>query len=340
MKNSKNLISTLLLSLFVLLGACSSTSSDDELQEGQPIDTESETVATIVTTTFVLEDFIRTIGGENVEVVNLVPSGGDAHSFEPTSRQMIEIAEADAFVYNGAGFEGFVDSVLTSFQEKDLVTLEATRGISLREGNEDEHEDEHDNEDEHEDESIEQEHTEDEATHEDVDPHAWLDPVYALQYAENIYELLVELYPEYENEFTSNYTDLKDNLQTLHNEFEEMVSTAERTQFIVSHAGYGYWEDRYGLQQIAISGLSPTNEPSQRQVKEIIELGESFNIAHLFVEQNFTPPVAEMIATEINAEVLHLHNLEARTDEDIEANADYLSLMRGNIESLKRGLNE
>ncbi|WP_059104866.1 metal ABC transporter solute-binding protein, Zn/Mn family [Shouchella shacheensis] len=338
---SKNFIFTLLLSLFVL-GACNSGGSDDVPQQSQPAETESEATASIITTTFVLEDFIQTIGGENVEVTNLVPSGGDAHSFEPTAQQMIEIAEADAFVYNGAGFEGFVESVLNSLQGEGILTLEATTGISLRQGNEDEHGDEtaDEHEDEHGEEATDQEHVEEEHAHEDADPHAWLDPVFALQYAENIYELLLELYPEYENEFTSNYTDLKDALETLHNEFEEMVSTADRDQFIVSHAGYGYWEDRYGLEQIAISGLSPTNEPSQRQVQEVIELGESLYMDHLYVEQNFTPQVAEMIANEIGAEVLYLHNLEVRTDEDIETGANYLSLMRGNIESLKQGLNE
>ncbi|THG89555.1 ABC transporter substrate-binding protein [Alkalihalobacillus alcalophilus ATCC 27647 = CGMCC 1.3604] len=344
----------LLLFFIVILGACNASNNEEELIDGETENTITEEVLTVVTTTFVLEDFTRKIGGEHVDVINVVPLGADAHSFEPTARQMIEIMEADAFVYNGAGFEGFVDAVLKSMEKEDVVALQASNNIPLRE-DDDEHDDEHvdvHEEDEHSDETLdvheEDEHNdetldvheEDEHLHAGVDPHAWLDPVYALQYAKNIYDLLVQLQPEFEEQFTENYTNLKIELENLHVEFEEMVSTAERNQFIVSHAGYGYWEQRYGLEQIAISGLSPTNEPSQRQVEEILELGQSLNLTHLFVEQNFTSKIAEMIADEIGADILYLHNLEAATQEDIDNGENYISIMRGNIEALKQGLNK
>ncbi|GAE28426.1 zinc ABC transporter [Halalkalibacter wakoensis JCM 9140] len=331
----------LLLFFIVILGACNASNNEEELIDGETENTITEEVLTVVTTTFVLEDFTRKIGGEHVDVINVVPLGADAHSFEPTARQMIEIMEADAFVYNGAGFEGFVDAVLKSMEKEDVVALQASNNIPLRE-DDDEHDDEHvdvHEEDEHSDENLDV-HEEDEHLHAGVDPHAWLDPVYALQYAKNIYDLLVQLQPEFEEQFTENYTNLKIELENLHVEFEEMVSTAERNQFIVSHAGYGYWEQRYGLEQIAISGLSPTNEPSQRQVEEILELGQSLNLTHLFVEQNFTSKIAEMIADEIGADILYLHNLEAATQEDIDNGENYISIMRGNIEALKQGLNK
>ncbi|GAE37315.1 metal ABC transporter solute-binding protein, Zn/Mn family [Halalkalibacter akibai] len=343
----------LLLFFIVILGACNASNNEEELIDGETENTITEEVLTVVTTTFVLEDFTRKIGGEHVDVINVVPLGADAHSFEPTARQMIEIMEADAFVYNGAGFEGFVDAVLKSMEKEDVVALQASNNIPLRE--EDEHDDEHvdvHDEDEHNDEHIdvhdEDEHNdenldvheEDEHLHAGVDPHAWLDPVYSLQYAKNIYDLLVQLQPEFEEQFTENYTNLKIELENLHVEFEEMVTTAERNQFIVSHAGYGYWEQRYGLEQIAISGLSPTNEPSQRQVEEILELAQSLNLTHLFVEQNFTPKVAEMIADEIGADILYLHNLEAATAEDVANNEDYISLMKRNIQNLQKGLSK
>ncbi|MDX5476059.1 MAG: zinc ABC transporter substrate-binding protein [Bacillaceae bacterium] len=331
----------LLLFFIVILGACNASNNEEELIDGETENTITEEILTVVTTTFVLEDFTRKIGGEHVDVINVVPLGADAHSFEPTARQMIEIMEADAFVYNGAGFEGFVDAVLKSMEKEDVVALLASNNIPLRE-DDDEHDDEHvdvHEEDEHSDENLDV-HEEDEHLHAGVDPHAWLDLVYALQYAKNIYDLLVQLQPEFEEQFTENYTNLKIELENLHVEFEEMVSTAERNQFIVSHAGYGYWEQRYGLEQIAISGLSPTNEPSQRQIEEILELGQSLNLTHLFVEQNFTSKIAEMIADEIGADILYLHNLEAATQEDIDNGENYISIMRGNIEALKQGLNK
>ena len=65
----------------------------------------------IYTTLYPLEDFANKIGGEYVEVESIMPSGADAHTFEPTTKQMIKIAEANAFIYNGLGMEPFAEKM-------------------------------------------------------------------------------------------------------------------------------------------------------------------------------------------------------------------------------------
>lgn len=76
-----------------------------------------------------------------------------------------------------------------------------------------------------------------------------------------------------------------------------MVNESDNKTFIVSHSAYGYWEDAYGLKQIGISGLSPTDEPSQKQMVDIIDTVKKDNIEYIFFEENVTNKIAEIVKT-------------------------------------------
>jgi len=109
---------------------------------------------------------------------------------------------------------------------------------------------------------------------------------------------------------------------------------------VVSHAAYGYWQERYGIQQISIAGLSPSQEPSQQQLTEIIKESEEHHLKYVLFEQNVQSNVAKVIQDEIGAKSLTLHNLESVTEEDMKNNEDYFSIMEKNIETLQTVLIE
>ncbi|WP_100400657.1 metal ABC transporter solute-binding protein, Zn/Mn family [Bacillus sp. FJAT-44742] len=357
------------IGLSAVLAACGEADQTEEATEQDEGNGEETETIDVYTTLFALEDFANRIGGEAVNVTNIVPVGADAHSFEPTAQTMIDIAESDMFLYNGAGMEGFADAVEDTLQGEDVKVVKAVEGIDLIDyGHDHDHEHGHDDDHGHDDHSHEEdEHGHDDHTHEedehghddhaheededhshddhghshdhgDEDPHVWLDPVLSIEMAENIKEALVEVNPEESETFENNFEELQQELETLHEEFEVMVEAADKDTFIVSHAGYGYWEQRYGLNQLGISGLSPTNEPSQKQLEEIIQYAEDHDIEYVMFEQNITPQVAEVVQDEVGAEALRLHNLEALVEEDEENEEDYFSLMRRNIENLETAL--
>jgi zinc transport system substrate-binding protein len=363
----KHILLVLLLSLSSFLVGC--TAKEESTQE----ETKTESTVTeklkIYTTIFPLEDFAKKIGGEHVEVISILPAGADGHTFEPTAKTMVEIAEADAFIYTGAGIEGFAEAATEALQNENVKIIKAAEGIELStleehsdkgEAGHDEHEDEatHDEHesdaghDEHEDEATHDKHEgdaghdkhEDEATHDehehgDFDPHVWLDPILAMQLAENILHVLEELNPEAKADFEKNYNDLKQGLEELDHEFKEVVGNATKKEILVSHAAYGYWESRYGIEQISVTGLSPTNEPSQQDIQNIIETAEQYEIKYVIFEQNVSTKIAEIVRNEIKAETLTLHNLETITEEEAKNNEDYFSMMRRNLETLKTALN-
>ena len=93
-------------------GAAGSTVASDKLS--------------VVTSFYPMYDFACKVGGDKVSVTNLTPSGVEPHDWEPASSDMIMLEKADVFIYNGAGFEHWVDSVLSSLENKELIVVEAS----------------------------------------------------------------------------------------------------------------------------------------------------------------------------------------------------------------------
>ncbi|MBH0231212.1 metal ABC transporter solute-binding protein, Zn/Mn family [Halobacillus yeomjeoni] len=312
----------------VFLTACSTGDSSSEDQTTDEI--------TIYTTIYPLEYFTEQIGGEYVNVKSILPPGSDPHTYEPTTKEMVKMAEADAFIYSGATLEGYAEKISSTIQPEDVKVVEAAHGIDLEKH---EHDGElinhaQDNDTENHSDSHEGHN------HEGNDPHIWLDPLRSVQMAENIKDALVELKPEREALFNENFNDLKERLNELDQKYHEVLSSLPGDEIIVSHAAYGYWEQAYGLEQIAISGLDPSNEPSQKELERIIEEGKGKKIDHILFEQNVTPKIAKVVQKEIGADLLRVHNLSVRTEEDLKQEEDYFTLMDQNLEVLKKALSE
>ncbi|MCM3164602.1 metal ABC transporter solute-binding protein, Zn/Mn family [Metabacillus litoralis] len=350
---------TLLMSSFLLLSSLliGCNASNEEGQSAN--ETNTEDTLKIYTTIYPLEDFAKKIGGDLVEVENILPPGVDAHTYEPTTKAMVEIAEADGFIYTGVGFESFTEKVQKSLKSEDVAFINAGEGIEYIEGHEEEAthdesahaEDEaaHDETEHAEDEAAhdETEHAEDEAAHDetehahdhgDQDPHVWIDPIHSITLAENIKDALIELNPEGKQTFEDNFQALKTQLEDLDQSFKEVISNAEKKEILVSHAAYGYWENRYGIEQISVLGLSPTEEPSQKELQTIIETAKEHEINYIIFETNVTSNVTDIVQAEIGAEALTLSNLESITEEDVKNNEDYFSIMERNLETLKTAL--
>jgi zinc transport system substrate-binding protein len=327
-KMKKNILAILsVLILMLVLAACNKA---EETQSS-----EDTNKLTVFTTIYPLEYFTERIGGDLVQTENIVPPGSDAHSVEINTKTMVRVAESDAFIHTGTGVEGFADSVADSLEKEDVVIVSASENIDFISSNE-EAPDEH-GEEEGDDEHIEEGH--EEHGESDIDPHVWLDPKRSIIIAENIKNALVKLQPENKEAFEDNFLTLKNELGELDSEFNNMVNQSKTKTFIVSHSAYGYWEDAFGLKQIGISGLSPTDEPSQKQLTKIIDLVKGNNLQYIFFEPNLKNKVAEAVQNETGTKALTLNNLESITDENIKNNEDYFVIMRKNIDALKQALN-
>ncbi|WP_338777869.1 metal ABC transporter substrate-binding protein [Metabacillus sp. FJAT-52054] len=315
----------LLLAAASSLAGCSSSGETNEAKNGK---------LKIYTTIFPLEDFTKKIGGNLVEVESVYPPNTDAHSFEPSTKTMVKIAEGDAFIYTGAGIEGFADKAAETLKNEDVEIVKAAEGIELAKSAAHSHEGEAGH-DEHSEEAAHEGHE-----HGDTDPHVWLDPIRSIQMAENIKNALVKKHPEGKETFEKNFAELKANLEKLDKEYKDTLSKMDKKEILVSHAAYGYWQERYGIEQISIMGLSASDEPSQKQISSIIKDAKAHGIKHVIFEKNISSKLSEIVQNEIGATPLTVSNLESVTEEDAKNSEDYFSLMRKNLETLKIALTE
>jgi len=290
----------------------------------------------IYTTVYPLKYFTEQIGGDYVQVKTIYPPGADEHTFEPTQKDMIHLADADIFVYIGLGLEGFVEKAKKTLKNENVMLVGAGENIHLDQtanaNDAANHEEDGDEHSDHEDDGHHH--------HGDIDPHVWIDPIYAKELADAIKNALIEKMPEHQEQFEENYTLLSNKLDQLNTDFERIMNESKHKEIIVSHAAFGYWEKRYGLEQISVSGLSSSNEPTQKELEKIINAAKKHQLKYVFFEQNVNSKLTEIIQKELKAEPLILHNLSVLTDDDVKNNATYFSIMDSNLQALKQALND
>ncbi len=307
-----------IISAALLFAGCSST-QDDTLAD---IDAENE-MLTVYTSFYPMYDFAQKIGGDKVSVVNMTPTGTEPHDWEPTAIDITNLENADFFVYTGAGLEHWVDDVLASLQNQDLIAVETSAGLSLLEG-----EHEHEGEEEAEEEESQ------------YDPHVWLDPMNAKLQMEAIKNALIEADPDNQAYYEANYEKYAAEIDILDQEFQDALSPLTNRDIIVAHEAFGYLCAAYDLNQIGIEGLAADSEPDAARMAEIIDFAEEQKITTIFFEELVSPKVAETIAAAIGAETAVLNPLEGLSDEQLAAGEDYFSIMRQNLQALTEALQE
>ena len=313
MKKKILLLFTLTL---LLLAACNNKEQDNK---------ETDVLA-VYTTVYPLQYFTERIGGDAVHVQSIYPPGADEHTFDPTQKDMMGLADADLFFYIGLGLEGFVENAEKTMRNEHVQMVPVAEGISsnlLGEGHDEEEEEDHDD---HE--------------HGQFDPHVWISPKLSIELASSIKDSLITSSPEKKTDFEKNFALLRDDLIALDQEFEAMATSARKNTFFVSHAAFGYLANTYHLEQIAIAGLNSQSEPSQKQLATLVEYAKEHDIQYVLFEQNVSSNLTKVIQKEIGADSLMLHNLGVLTAKDIDNNEDYFTLMKHNLETLRQALSE
>ncbi|WJY27820.1 metal ABC transporter solute-binding protein, Zn/Mn family [Sporosarcina trichiuri] len=319
MKHSKWAAAVFLIILLLALGACGKN-DDKAASEG------AEGKISVYTTVYPLQYFAGRIGGDTVSVKTIYPAGTDEHTFEPTQKEMMKLADADLFFYVGLGLEGFVDNAEKTLKDQHVKMIAASENIdpsSLMGGHH------HDGDKEHEDGHH----------HGEMDPHVWISPVLSADLAEAVKDGLTEQAPENKELYEKNFEELKKDLEKLDDEFRQMSDSASSKTFFVSHAAYGYLAHQYGLEQVAIAGLNTQSEPSQKQLAAIVAEAKEKHVKTILFEQNVSSKLTKVVQDEIGADSAVLHNLSVLTEEDIAKDEDYFTLQRRNIEVLTSVLN-
>jgi ABC-type Zn uptake system ZnuABC Zn-binding protein ZnuA len=285
----------------------------------------------VAATIIPLGDFCQKIGGDLVRVQVLTPPGSSPHVFEPSPSEMARAFQARVFVYIGAGLEPWAARLLHARGPKDLVVVEAARGIPLLEMRQDHHHGEaetlghtgthHGQEEGH-------------TAHPSGNPHIWLDPVLAQQICRKIAASFVQADPAHRAQYKANLQAYLAALADLNRTIADHAKRWRLRDYVSFHPSFAYFARRYDLHNVGTIQTSPGREPTPRYLSNLIGTIHRFGIKAIFAEPQLNSRVAEVIAREAGVKVLRLDPLGGRPP----YGQDYIQLMRHNLATLDQAL--
>jgi zinc transport system substrate-binding protein len=255
------------------------------------------------------------VGGDGVTVDNLTKPGAEPHDLELTPRQVLAISEADLAIYL-KGFQPSVDEAIQ--QNKPAHTLEVSTVVPLTRPA-----------------PPEEDAKDQNRAHLSGDPHIWLDPTKLATVARALGDQLAAVDPAHAADFRAKAAALVTRLDGLDADLRAGLRNCRQKEFVTSHAAFGYFAERYGLEQIAIAGLSPEAEPAPARIQQIQREVEERGITTIFFETLVSPDLADTIARDTGATTAVLDPIEGIKDPSRD---DYFSVMRANLGALRKAL--
>jgi zinc transport system substrate-binding protein len=293
--------------------------------QADPGDGEAEaSEKTVFVTIPPLVSLVERLSPEPLDVQALLQPADDPHTFELTPRQAVSLGKADLFYSVGLEFE---KNLVKRFREMnpDARVIDLSQLVPLREltaddaepaaakdheGHDHGHHDHHDH------------HDHDHGDHGDHaraghdhgvgarDPHFWLDPVIMANLIEQMAGGLAPLISQEEGslrQLKQNGVALRQELKSVNEQIQEELEPYRGRILFVYHPAFGYFADRYGLRQVSVEvgGKSPT----PRQITQIVRRAKADNVKVIFVQPQFDPKSAELIARQIGGHVMPLDPL-------------------------------
>lgn len=273
----------------------------------------------VVSTFSILTDMVEEIGGEHVEVHNLVPVGQDPHEYESSPADTKALSDADVLFTNGlnleGGDQGWAARMADSVGLDDEQVVETTDGVDplyLADGVED-----------------------------SVNPHAYLDPNVGVIMAENIAAELVEVDPDNAATYEQNVSEYVDELTTLHEQYQQELGDLDQDRriLVTSERAFQYMADRYDLLEGYIWAVDTDDIGTPDQIISLIDFVNEHEPPALFLESNVTPSPMETVSEDTGVEI-HATLYSDELAPEGEPGDTYLGLLEENLNRIADGLQQ
>jgi zinc/manganese transport system substrate-binding protein len=235
----------------------------------------------VVSTTTVLADIVRQIGGGRVESLSLLKPGTDAHTYQPTPDDVRLIASARLVVVNGLGFEGWIDQLIAAAGGQRPVVVASAGVEPMSAGERDEG-------------GAGHQHTH------GADPHAWQDAKNGMLFVANIRAALTAADPAGADDYAAWADAYAAQLRVVDAWIRKQISQlpAERRVLVTSHDALGYFGRAYGMEVVPVEGIATGQEPDPARVVALIALLRQRQVKAVFIENVANPKVVERLGAE------------------------------------------
>ena len=281
---------------------------------------------TVTTTIYPLYSIAKEVGADKIKLQNLIPFGVEAHGFDPAPADMAKLSKSDLFITSSDAMEPRKDKIVKSLkiEQKVFDMSEYVKLRTLQEDNDEHREDEKDKK------GHKHEHE-----HGGIDPHYWVSLNNYILMTEAITKIFIEKDAENKDFYTQNSNNYLAKVKALKEKYDSTLSTCTNKKILVNHDAFGYFADDYNVEQHSISGMSPDDKPSAKQIAQLIELVKNEKINTVFFEEFASPKIAQTIAKATNVKIDALRPAENISKEENKKGYGYLQIMEDNLEKLK-----
>lgn len=287
--------------------------------EADTADSEDSDAVQAVATFSILTNIVEEIGGEHVEVYNLVPVGQDPHEYDSTPKDTKALSDADVFFLNGLNLEGGEHG--WAARMADSVGLDEAQVIETTDG-------------------VEPLYLAEEVA-DSVNPHAFLDPNVGILMAENVAEGLAEIDPENADAYQQNADAYVDELTALHERYQQEIGDLDedRRILVTSERAFQYMADRYNLLEGYVWAVDTDDIGTPDQIISLIDFVNEHEPPALFLESNVAPSPMETVSHDTGVEIYATLYSDELAPEG-EPGDTYLGLLEENLTRISEGLQQ
>lgn len=281
----------------------------------------AESRLNVVATDFPCYDFARQVCGDHADVTLLIHPGVEVHSYEPSPADILAISEADLFVYIGGEGDAWVENILDGFDGEGPATLRMMDAVQpIEEEGEHDHDHEHDEP--------------------EYDEHIWTSPKNAEAMIAAASDALAALDPDHASIYADNAQAYIDQIAEIDADIEALVSgAARRTLVFADRFPFLYFVRAYGLDYVAaFPSCTAETEPTPQTILALIQAVQENGVPCVYTIEMSTQAVARTVAEETGAQIQTLHSIQTVTQDEFDAGETYVTLMRRNVDALRKGL--
>jgi manganese/iron transport system substrate-binding protein len=311
MKQRFFLIGFFILLSLLLLSACSASGPETTASAGK---------LKVVATTTLIGDIVKNIGGEQIDLSVLLPIGADPHNYEPSPKDLAQVANAEVVFTNGAGLEGFMTRLLENAGSKATI-ISLSDGLTLIDAAE---------------EGAQAENTD----HGGSDPHVWMDPNNVQHWVDRIEQVLSEADPGHATTYRANSQAYQQALSDLDSWISQQVAQVPQAnrKIVSDHVVFGYFARRYGFEQVGavIPSISTLASPSAQELASLEETIKNLGVRAIFVDSTVNPTLSQRIASDTQTQVVPVYSGSLSPASG--PAATYLDFMRANVSAIVQAL--
>ncbi len=233
----------------------------------------------VYTSFYAMYEFADVIGGDDIELHNMVPTGAEPHEFEPTASDVAKLTKADVFIYNGAGMEAWSEQIAKTLPDSVNIVC-ASDALEIDEKS---------------------------------DSHTWLSPYNAQLQMQSIYEAFAAADSENAEKYLERLTEYETKINALADEYKN--AGLDGKKIFVTHGAYSYLCNDFGMEQIALESVTGGGDPSPTQMSKIVEDIKESGAKCIFYDPLDGDKMAQAVAKEAGVEALPLYTFEGDSEE-------------------------